>query len=143
LFSTTSSVPDGSSSIDVGSRNATGCRAAGRTWIEPSREEELPARAVRVQRPAAGKTRRARYDPRLPVARAEIRPGPVAVTRTAPAYEAGRTVSLIVNARPATGDEGPAARDTRTGAAADALPTTVTRTAPSAMSRMSFRRRTG
>jgi sugar lactone lactonase YvrE len=72
-------VPAGSSSIDVGSENATGCGGAGRTVTTPRREVDAPARAVRLQRPADGNTSRARYEPRPPVARAAMRFAPVAV----------------------------------------------------------------
>ena len=56
LFSTSRSVPAGSRSIEVGSVNATGVRAAGRTCTDPRREVEPPARAD--ERPAT----RARKD---------------------------------------------------------------------------------
>jgi len=45
-LSTTSSVPDGSSSTDVGSTRVSGVAGACRTATEPSPEVELPARAV-------------------------------------------------------------------------------------------------
>jgi drug/metabolite transporter (DMT)-like permease len=72
------------------------------------------------QSPAAGKTSRARNEPRLPVARTLTRPGPEAVTRTVPEYDRGRTASRTVHARPATGAARLPVSDTRTGPAAEA-----------------------
>ena len=121
LFSTSSSVPAGSSSIDVGSVNVTGGAGRGLTVTERSLDVRPPARAA--ERPAAG----GREDERRPVravaalARAASRFGPLAETRTAPRYEAGRTASRIVQARPATGAAGLPATVTRTGGAAAAV----------------------
>ena len=64
-FSTTRSEPLGSTATEVGLSNASGSTRR-RTVTAPSREDEPPARALRVQRPGLGKTSRARYDAVLP-----------------------------------------------------------------------------
>ena len=101
-----------------------------------ARAEPVPSRAARssrpraptsVQRPAAGKTRRARYEPSRPVARTSIRLGPVAVTRTAPPNETGRTASFAQSSRGRRRADGALpTSETRTGAAADASSANVT-----------------
>src|SRR3954468_7032246 len=130
--STSSSLPEGSTSIDVGSVNTTGLAGALRTRTAPRREVVPPARAERRQRPGEGKTTRARYEPRRPVARTSRRRVPLAVRRTAPANEAGRTVSLTVHARPVTGAGRFPLRETLTGSAANAeqAKTATSKTAP-------------
>jgi hypothetical protein len=97
------------------------------------------ARAVSVQRPAVGKTTRARYAPRPPVARTLSRVAPVAVTRTTPAKDAGRAVRRAVQPRPATGWGSPRARATWTRDAAGAAVTAMsaaTATTPGVLQRI-------
>src|SRR5262245_1319435 len=132
LFRTRSNAPDGSRSIEVGWTNTSGFAGAGRTRTDPSRDAFPPALAVSRHSPADGKTSLARYAPRRPEARTWIRRPPEAVTQTAPAYEAGRTVRRTVHARPATGAGPFPLSVTRTGSAADAEQTNTAKstTAP-------------
>src|SRR5690242_14371725 len=64
LFSARSSVPAGSRSIEVGSKNVSGFAGARRTRTDPSRDVAPPTFALNRHPPAAGNTRRARYEPR-------------------------------------------------------------------------------
>jgi hypothetical protein len=69
---------------------------------------------VSVQRPALGKTSRARYERGLALAVTRA-PGPAAVIRTVPRNDAGRTASRIVHGFPATAARRFPAIDTWTG----------------------------
>ena len=129
-FSTTSSDPSGCRSIEVGQVKVSGFGAGARTVIVPRFDVEPAAFALSVQRPADGKTRRARYVPWPPVARTLSFRGPAAETRTTPANERGRAVSVAVHARPAMTEEGFAAREMRTGTAAPAAQAVARSTAP-------------
>jgi hypothetical protein len=117
-FSTTSSDPSGWTSTDVGQANLN---AGLRTVTDPSSDAEPPARAVNLQRPAAGNTSRARYEPFVLAARATTRPGPAAVTRISPRKDRGRTTSVAVHGCPTAGAVREPASETWTRVAADAL----------------------
>src|SRR5215213_4516870 len=141
-LSTTSSVPDGSSSIDVGSERTRGAVGAALTVIGPRRDVEPPAWAVSSQRPAFGNTRRARYEPRAPVTRVATRPGPEAVTRRLPRNDAGRTASLAFHCFPTVAPASGRTSETCTGAAADAPQAATTPTAAAQAASVVLRRAT-